>query len=146
MCRPGASQSSSSPEGTASSGGTGLSIVFWIPSWVWSVWGHHQGTSHSWSKGSSFVGTSSLAPLLLLLLSRFSRVRLSATPWTTAHQAPPSWDSPGKSTGVGCHFLLLLSSFSPWLIQFWDWSLLTFHGYGSCPDSRVCWGMSEAIP
>ena len=25
-----------------------------------------------------------------LLLSRFSRVRLCATPWTAAHQAPPS--------------------------------------------------------
>ena len=44
--------------------------------------------------------------LLLLLLSHFSRVRLCATPQTAAHQAPPSWDSPGKSTGVGCHFLL----------------------------------------
>ena len=28
--------------------------------------------------------------LLLLLLSRFSRVRLCATPWTAAHQAPLS--------------------------------------------------------
>jgi len=28
--------------------------------------------------------------LLLLLLSRFSRVRLLATPWTVAHQGPPS--------------------------------------------------------
>ena len=28
--------------------------------------------------------------LLLLLLSRFSRVRLCATPWTEAHQASPS--------------------------------------------------------
>ena len=28
--------------------------------------------------------------LLLLLLSRFSRVLLCATPWTAAHQAPPS--------------------------------------------------------
>ena len=83
----------------------------------------------------------------------FSPVRLLATPWTAAHQAPPSmgfsrqeywsgvplpspqnshaaaakslqscptlcdptdgspqgscpWDSPGKNTGVGCHFLL----------------------------------------
>ena len=27
---------------------------------------------------------------LLLLLSRFSRVRLCATPWTAAHQSPPS--------------------------------------------------------
>ena len=31
-----------------------------------------------------------LYPLLLLLLSRFSRVRLCATPWTAAYQAPPS--------------------------------------------------------
>ena len=98
-----------------------------------------------------------LSPLLLLLPSRFSRVRLCATPETAAHQAPPSlgvsrqehwsglpfpspmhqsekwkwsrsvvshssrphglqptrllhpWDFPGKSTGVGCHCLLLLS-------------------------------------
>ena len=42
----------------------------------------------------------------LLLLSRFSRVRLCATPETAAHQAPRPWDSPGKNTGVGCHFLL----------------------------------------
>ena len=78
-----------------------------------------------------------------------SRIRLLATPWTAAYQAPPSvgfsrqeywsglpcpavaadkslqscptlcnplrrqpsrlprpWDSPGKNTGVGCHFLL----------------------------------------
>ena len=39
--------------------------------------------------------------LLLLLLSCFSRVRLCA-----AHQASRPWDSPGKNTGVGCHFLL----------------------------------------
>ena len=32
----------------------------------------------------------SLLLLLLLLLSRFSHVRLLATPWTAAHQAPPS--------------------------------------------------------
>ena len=93
--------------------------------------------------------------LLLLLLSRFSRVQLCATPQTEAYQAPPSlgfsrqehwsglpfpspmhesekwkwsrsvvsdssrphglqptrllhpWEFPGKSTGVGCHCLLL---------------------------------------
>ena len=44
--------------------------------------------------------------LLLLLLSCFSRVRLCATPYTAAHQAPRPWDSQGKNTGVGCHFLL----------------------------------------
>ena len=31
-------------------------------------------------------------PLLLLLLSHFSRVRLCATPWTAAHQAPLSME------------------------------------------------------
>ena len=44
--------------------------------------------------------------MLLLLLSRFSRVQLCVTPETAAHQAPPSLDSPGKKTGVGGHFLL----------------------------------------
>ena len=27
-------------------------------------------------------------------------------PWTVARQAPLSWDSPGKNTGVGCHSVL----------------------------------------
>ena len=35
---------------------------------------------------------------LLLLLSRFSRVQPT--------RLPHPWDSPGKNTGVGCHFLL----------------------------------------
>ena len=41
-----------------------------------------------------------------------SHVRLLATPWTAAYQAPPSMGGgkyscrPGKSTGVGCHCLL----------------------------------------
>ena len=42
--------------------------------------------------------------LLLLLLGRFSRVRLCATP--ERRQPTRPWDSPGKNTGVGCHFLL----------------------------------------
>ena len=41
---------------------------------------------------------------MLLLLSRFSRVRLCATPWPT--RLPHPWASPGKNTGVGCYFLL----------------------------------------
>ena len=44
--------------------------------------------------------------VLLLLLSRLSRVRLCATPQMAAHQAPRPWDFRGKNTGVGCHFLL----------------------------------------
>ena len=39
---------------------------------------------------------------LLVLFSHY--VRLFATPQTSRHLCP--WDSPGKNTGVGCHFLL----------------------------------------
>ena len=36
-----------------------------------------------------------------------SRARLFATPWTVAcTKLLHPWDFPGKSTGVGCHFLL----------------------------------------
>ena len=36
-----------------------------------------------------------------------SGVRLFVTPWTVQSTRLLSpWDSPGKSTGVGCHFLL----------------------------------------
>ena len=35
-----------------------------------------------------------------------SHVRLFVTPWTVASRLLCPWDSPGKSTGVGCHFLL----------------------------------------
>ena len=42
----------------------------------------------------------------LLLLSRFNRVRLCATHrWQPTRLRHP-WDSPGKNTGVACHFLL----------------------------------------
>ena len=37
--------------------------------------------------------------MLMLMLSHFSHVRLCRT-------IPRPWDSPGKNTGVGCHFLL----------------------------------------
>ena len=47
-----------------------------------------------------------IAYFLLLLLSHFSRVRLCATPERQPTRLPCPWDSPGKNTGVGCHFLL----------------------------------------
>ena len=43
---------------------------------------------------------------MLLLASHFSHVQLSAVPWTIAHRPHCPWDSPGKNTGVACHFLL----------------------------------------
>ena len=36
----------------------------------------------------------------------FSHIQLFATPWTVTHQALLSVDFPGKTAGVGCHFLL----------------------------------------
>ena len=44
--------------------------------------------------------------LLLLLLSRFSRVRPVQPHRRKPTRLPCPWDSPGKNTGVGCHFLL----------------------------------------
>ena len=42
---------------------------------------------------------------MLLLLSHFSRVQLCASRQQPT-RLPRPWDSPGKNTGVGCHFLL----------------------------------------
>ena len=50
-----------------------------------------------------------------------SRVRLLVTPWTIAHQAPPSMDFPGKSTGVGCHWLLRLNMLPMILSGWWNY-------------------------
>ena len=45
--------------------------------------------------------------LSLLLLSCFSCVRLFVIPWAVAlRMLLCPWDSPGKNTGVACHFLL----------------------------------------
>ena len=49
----------------------------------------------------------SLIYLLKAKVKLLSHVRLFATPWISAHQAPPpQWDVPGKNTGAGCYFLL----------------------------------------
>ena len=62
------------------------------------------------------------------VLSSFSHVRFFATPWTVAHQLLCPWHSPGKNTGVGCHFLLqgifLTQGSNPGLL-------------GSCIDRQV---------
>ena len=41
-----------------------------------------------------------------MFVCTLSHVRLLATPWTVAHQAPPSMGFPRQNTGAGCHFLL----------------------------------------
>ena len=47
-----------------------------------------------------------------------SRVRLLATPWTTAHQALRPWDFPGKSTVVPLPSLLTVARH---VIFTWSW-------------------------
>ena len=44
--------------------------------------------------------------LLLLLLSHFSRVQPVQPHKQQSTSLPRPWNSPGKNTGVGCHFLL----------------------------------------
>ena len=41
----------------------------------------------------------------MLLLSHFSGDSVRSHRWKPTRRSHP-WDSPGKSTGVGCHFLL----------------------------------------
>ena len=42
----------------------------------------------------------------LLVAYSLGHVRLFATPWTVAQQAPLSMGFPSKNAGVGCYFLL----------------------------------------
>ena len=74
--------------------------------------------------------------MLLLLLSRFSLVRLCATPKTAAHQATRPWDSPGKNTGVGCHFFLqcMKVKSESEVAQ----SCLTLHDPMDCSRAKLC--------
>ena len=84
--------------------------------WIYAQWIHYivqkKLTQHCKSTIFQYKVTTTTKALvcrlllLLMLLSCFSRVRLCVTPQTAAHQAPRPWDSPGKNTGVGCHFLL----------------------------------------
>ena len=68
------------------------------------------------------------------------------TPWTVARQAPLSWDSPGKNTGVGCHFLLqgifLTQGSNPSHLCLLNWRVdsLQLHNLGSplCVCMHVC--------
>ena len=61
--------------------------------------GRRRGEQQRWLDGI----TDSMDMLLLLLLSHLSRVQLFVTAYAATDQAPPSLDSPGKNTGVGCH-------------------------------------------
>ena len=79
--------------------------------WRWGLGLHHmnlRGCKRSVHDIYLSLLLSSSTPTQILLwlseVKSLSHVRLFATPWTVAYQAP--WDSPGKNTRVGCPFLL----------------------------------------
>ena len=80
---------------------------------------------------SDVAGTESRFLMAVCVLSRFSHVPLSATPWTVAHQLLCPWDSPGKNTGVGCHALLQrifpTQGSKPHLLRFLHFRWILFH-------------------
>ena len=77
-----------------------------------------------------------------------SRVRLLATPWTTAHQALRPWDFPGRSTGVKKNRYVCIYN---WITLLWTWAnttgLITYQIRSvsqSCPT--LCDPMNRSTP
>ena len=68
--------------------------------------GEHQASGTSSAAGIPLLPAMPAFLPQCLCMCVCSAVSDSATPWTVARQAPLSWDSPGKKTGVSCHFLL----------------------------------------
>ena len=52
------------------------------------------------------VSGRNLLGLIFVMCLLLSRDHLFAVPWTIVPQASLPWNSPGKNTGVGWHFLL----------------------------------------
>ena len=75
------------------------------------------------------------------ILSCLSRVRLFATLWSVAHQAPLSMDFPEKNTGVDCRFLLQgifsTQGWNPHLLCLLHWQAGSFttEPSGTSPNS-----------
>ena len=93
--------------------------------------------------------------MLLLLLSSFSSVRLCAPHRRQPTRIPRPWDSPGKNTGVGCHFLLQCMKVKSEsevaqsclaLSDPMDWSLPGFSIHGIFQARVLEWGAIALIP
>ena len=75
-----------------------------MKSWIWLKW----LSMHPCTKTNRVNG------LLLLLLNRFSRVRLCATPETTSHPAPPSLGFSRQEHWSGLPFPSLMHESKKW--------------------------------
>ena len=101
-----------------------LSLIVWH-------WRLKNCRNHSWHVGTP---QPSISFPLSLLCHMLSLVWFFVTPWTVAHQALLSMDSPGKNTGVGCHFLLQ----GTFATQGSNLHLLCWKA-----DSLTCWAIGE---
>ena len=80
-----------------------------------------------------------------------SCIRLFATPWTAAYQAPLPMGFPGKSTGVGCHWLnrykcpekAKINACMKWWVIKAHWC--QFYGLHVSQWGRVCSGLWWAL-
>jgi len=68
-------------------------------------WEHYAKLNKPVTKGQLLYNFTYIR-LLLLLLSHVSRVNSVGPHRRQPTRLPRPWDSPGKNTGVGCHFLL----------------------------------------
>ena len=69
--------------------------------------GKIDGRRRRWRQRMRWLaGITDSMDMLLLLLSRFSRTDSVRPHRRQPTRLPCPWDSPGKNTGVGCHFLL----------------------------------------
>ena len=73
---------------------------------------HQAPPSLEFSRQAYWSGLPFPSPMLACRLSRLSSVQLCATLRTTAHKLLCPQDSPGKNTGVGCHFFLQFNTIS----------------------------------
>ena len=98
----------------------------------------------TWLRAGSVSGDSSLAQAtLLLLLSRFSRVRLCATSQTAAHQAPPSLGFTRQEHWSGLPFPFPMHESEKWK---WSHSVVSDSSwpYGLHPTRLLCpWGFPD---
>ena len=73
-----------------------------------------------------------------VVLELLGHVWLFAASWTIARQGPLSMDSPGKNTGVGCHFLLqgifLTQGLNPHLLH---WQADSHWAHREAPASGI---------
>ena len=94
-----------------------------------------QSTEHrlgaNLSTGPSLTAREMAFCVCSVLAQPFSCVRAFATPWTLPARLFCPWNSPGKNTVAGCHFLLqrifLSQGWNPHLLRLLDYRLVLYH-------------------